>query len=66
MSSTLFPNQQKANLQAALQQAKQMANNPSVVQNLLQMMGGGSPKELFYTKCKEMDIDPETILALLK
>ena len=38
-----------------------MANNPSAVQNLLQMMGGESPKELFYTKCKEMDIDPESL-----
>lgn len=43
-----------------------MASNPSVVQNLMQIIGGGSPKELFYTKCKEMDIDPETILALIK
>lgn len=43
-----------------------MASNPSAVQNLMQMIGGGSPKELFYTKCKEMDVDPETILALIK
>lgn len=66
MSSTLFPNQANQNLQNALQQAKQMANNPNATQNVLRMLGGGSPKEMFYAKCKEMNVDPEAILALIK
>nr|DAP17506.1 MAG TPA: RelB antitoxin [Ackermannviridae sp.]DAW58050.1 MAG TPA: RelB antitoxin [Ackermannviridae sp.] len=29
------------------------------------MVGSGSPKDLFYAKCKEMGINPNTILSML-
>lgn len=42
-----------------------MANDPSTMQQILQMVGNGNPKDIFYSKCKEMNINPDTILSML-
>ena len=66
MSSTLFPNNSnQQDLQKAMKQAQKMASNPNILQQVLQMVGSGSPKDLFYAKCKEMGIKPNTILSML-
>ena len=49
----------------AIQQAKQMVNTPQM--NMFKsLLGNQDPKQLFYTKCKEMGVNPDDILNLIK
>lgn len=33
---------------------------------VMQMVGNGNPKDIFYQKCKEMGVNPEDILRQLR
>lgn len=49
----------------AIQQAKQMVNTPQI--NMFKsLLGNQDPKQLFYAKCKEMGVNPDDILNLIK
>lgn len=51
------------NPQQALMAAAQQ--NPQL-NAVMQMVGNGNPKDIFYQKCKEMGVNPEDILSQLR
>lgn len=51
------------NPQQALMMAAQQ--NPQL-NAVMQMVGNGNPKDIFYQKCKEMGVNPEDILSQLR
>lgn len=51
------------NPQQALMAAAQQNPQLSAV---MQMVGNGNPKDIFYQKCKEMGVNPEDILSQLR
>ena len=51
------------NPQQALMMAAQQ--NPQL-NSVMQMVGNGNPKDIFYQKCKEMGVNPEDILSQLR
>lgn len=51
------------NPQQALMMAAQQ--NPQL-NAVMQMVGNGNPKDIFYQKCKEMGVNPEDILRQLR
>lgn len=51
------------NPQQALMMAAQQNPQLSAV---MQMVGNGNPKDIFYQKCKEMGVNPEDILSQLR
>ena len=68
MASSLFNSPMKPQnnqIMQAIQQAKQMVNTPQM--NMFKsLLGNQDPKQLFYTKCKEMGVNPDDILNLIK
>lgn len=55
--------QQAQNPQAFMQQIA--SQNPQFAQ-VLQMCNSKNPKDLFYSMCKQMGVNPDTILNQLK
>ena len=51
------------NPELAIQQLAQ--NNPQF-NNIMQMCNGKNPKDVFYSMAKEMGVDPEQIINMLK
>lgn len=51
------------NPQQAIMQAAQ--NDPRL-NSVMQMVGNGNPKDIFYQKCNEMGVNPEDILSQLR
>lgn len=51
------------NPQQALMMAAQQ--NPQL-NSVMQMVGNGNPKDIFYQKCKEMGVNPEDVLSQLR
>lgn len=51
------------NPQAALMAAAKQ--NPALG-SVMQMCQGKNPKDVFYEKCKEMGVDPESIISQLR
>ena len=43
-----------------------MAQSNPQVQEVLKMCEGKNPKDVFYQKCKDMNIDPNEILKMMK
>lgn len=44
---------------------KMLANNPQL-QEVLKMVNGKNPEQVFYEKCNEMGINPDMILGMLR
>lgn len=42
-----------------------MINNPQM-EEVLRMVNGKNPQEVFYKKCEEMGINPDLILGMLR
>ena len=42
-----------------------MSSNPQM-QEVMKMVQGKNPEEVFYQKCKEMNVDPNVILGMLR
>lgn len=42
-----------------------MASNPQV-NNVMQMLNGRNPKDVFYEQCQQHGIDPESVLSQLR
>lgn len=42
-----------------------LANNPQYAE-VMAMVRGKNPEEVFYTKCKEMGVNPDVILGMLR
>lgn len=43
-----------------------MAESNPQVQEIMKMCEGKNPKDVFYQKCKDMNIDPNEILKMMK
>jgi hypothetical protein len=43
-----------------------MAQSNPQVQEVMKMCEGKNPKDVFYQKCKDMNIDPNEILKMMK
>ena len=46
--------------------AKQLMSKHKKIQKIMQMIGNGDPKQMFYAACKQYGIDPEDILSELR
>lgn len=61
-------NHQNNNVQAAVQQARQImagSNNPMLA-NIMSMCQGKNPKDLFFSECQRRGVEPNDILNLLR
>lgn len=44
---------------------KMLSSNPKMAE-VMQMVRGKNPEEVFYKKCEEMGVDPNLILGMLR
>ena len=70
MASSLFnKTSTQLNQNPIMSNVKNMMNmaqsNPQV-QEVMKMCEGKNPKDVFYQKCKDMNIDPNEILKMMK
>lgn len=61
-------NHQNNNVQAAIQQARQImaGNNNPMLTNIMSMCQGKNPKDLFYSECQRRGVEPNDILQMLR
>lgn len=61
-------NHQNNNVQAAIQQARQImaGNNNPMLANIMSMCQGKNPKDLFYSECQRRGVEPNDILQMLR
>lgn len=44
----------------------QMSQNDPRIKEVMDMVKGKNPEQVFYDKCKEMNINPDVILGMLR
>lgn len=47
-------------------QAKSMMGMPAQMQQVMRMLGGRDPQQMFYGLCQQKGIDPESILSQIR
>lgn len=47
-------------------QAKSMMGMPAQMQQVMRMLGGRDPQQMFYILCQQKGIDPESILSQIR